>query len=80
MAQRRFQIPVIPERDLTQPVNDLLALVEQLMVENNRLTEMVQQLRDEIAILKNEKTKPKIKPSNLDRDEGKNGDTNPCIG
>ena len=74
MAQRQIKIPVIPEANLTQPVNDLLALVEQLMVENNRLKEVVQQLRDEIAVLKKEKSKPKIKPSNLDRDAGKNDD------
>lgn len=54
------RIPKIPEEDITPLVSDLLAIL-QLQAEE------IQQLKDEIARLKGQKPKPKIKPSNLEK-------------
>ena len=44
----------------------LLVLIEQLFQENSRQAEVIQQLRDEIAVLKGEKAKPKFKASGME--------------
>jgi hypothetical protein len=54
------QIPDIPEDQRTPAVIALLETV-------NLLREMVLALRDEVAILKGEKGRPKIRPSKLDK-------------
>ena len=67
------QLPDIPEAERTSLVGYLLGLAEA----NQRQAELIQQLRDEIAILKGEKGRPKFKPSGMmersvpDADEGK---------
>ena len=53
---------------------ELSPKVQQLMEVLRYQTEMIQALRDEIAILKGNKPKPKIKPSDLNRKERKSGD------
>lgn len=53
------QIPVIPESEQTPLVQRLLEIIHQQ-------AELLQQLRDEIAILKGLKPKPKIAPSQLE--------------
>ena len=64
------RIPKIPEEEITPLVSDLLAVL-QLQAEE------IQQLKDEIARLKGQKPKPKIKPSNLEKktEEKKNKKT-----
>lgn len=63
------KIPNIPEQDRSPEVVQLLEIMHYQM-------EMIQKLRDEIAILKGNKTKPKIKPSGMEKgdkkDRGKN--------
>jgi hypothetical protein len=59
-------LPSIPEAARSPLVEQLLALIEHLLQENQRQAELVQQLRDEIAVLKGEKGKPKFKPSGMD--------------
>lgn len=54
------RIPKIPEEQITPLVADLLAIL-QLQAEE------IQLLKDEIARLKGQKPKPKIKPSNLEK-------------
>jgi hypothetical protein len=49
-------------------------LVEQLLEENRRQAEQIQQLRDEIAVLKGQKAKPKFKPSGMDTKSEPSGD------
>ena len=51
--------PAIPDEERTPLVVDLLEIIQLLQ-------EQVQALRDEIARLKGEKPKPKIKPSKLE--------------
>lgn len=56
-------------------VEQLLALVEQLLQETLGQAELIQQLRDEIAALKGEKGKPKFKPSGMDPQTEPTGET-----
>jgi hypothetical protein len=60
------KIPQIPEDQRTPLVTSLLEII-QLLVESN------QALKDEIAILKGEKPRPRIKPSKLEK-KSKNKD------
>ncbi len=66
------KIPAIPNDQLTPIVTDLLEI---LYLQN----EVIQQLKDENAILKGHKPKPDIKPSKLNKPEtedSKNNDEN----
>jgi hypothetical protein len=56
------QIPNIPEEEITPAVTQLLELIRILAEEN-------QALKDEIARLKGQKTRPVLKPSNLGKEE-----------
>jgi hypothetical protein len=53
------QVPVIPEGELTPLVQRLLEIIQQQ-------AELLQQMRDEIAVLKGLKPKPKVAPSPLE--------------
>jgi hypothetical protein len=68
-------LPNIPEGERSPLVEQLLGLVEHLLQENLRQAEVIQQLRDEIAVLKGEKGKPKFKPSGMDTQTNPAGDT-----
>jgi hypothetical protein len=59
----RLKIPKIPEEERTPLV---VALLEIIRFQQ----EQIQELRDEIARLKGQKPKPKIKPSTLEEDSG----------
>ncbi|BCU07176.1 IS66 family transposase [Allochromatium tepidum] len=61
-----IQLPDIPEAERTPLVEQLLSLIEALMEANQRQAEQIQQLRDEIAILKGEKARPVFKPSGME--------------
>ena len=63
----KLHLPDIPETARTPLVDELLGVIEQLVQQSNRQTETIQQLRDEIAILKGEKAKPVFKPSGMDQ-------------
>jgi len=54
------QLPLISDEEITPTISLLLEIIQQQ-------TEKIQILKDEIAILKGQKPKPKIKPSNLDK-------------
>jgi len=58
------RIPKIPEDQITPLVAELLELIHLQMAE-------IQLLKDEIARLKNQKPRPKIRPSTLERTSNK---------
>ncbi len=64
----RKQLPNIPAAESTALVEQLLVQVEHLLEETCRQREIIQQLRDEIAVLKGQKAKPKFKASGMDRE------------
>jgi len=59
------KIPDIPEHERTPIVVQLLEVI-------HYQKEMIQSLRDEIAVLKGDKPKPKIKPSGMEKGDKKN--------
>ena len=74
----RKQLPSIAEAQRTPLVEQLLEQIEELLEENRRQAERIQQLRDEIAILKGQKAKPKFKPSGMDRETERGGEVDGC--
>ncbi len=67
-------LPDIPEQEQTAVVKVLLGIIEELVVKNQKQEEEIQQLKDEVAILKGEKKRPTFKPSKLDKKTGKDDD------
>lgn len=59
------QLPSIADADRNALVAQLLGQIEHLLEENRRQSEIIQQMRDEIAVLKGQKAKPKFKPSGM---------------
>lgn len=62
-----FQIPQIPEAEKTPIVSELLRMIEQQSTIIQQQAELIQLLKDEIARLKGQKPKPKIRPSQLEK-------------
>jgi hypothetical protein len=71
----RKQLPSIAEAQRTPLVDQLLEQIEELLEENRRQAERIQQLRDEIAVLKGQKAKPRFKPSGMETQTEAGGDT-----
>jgi len=71
MNALKLQIPEIPEEERTPAVLHLLEFGEQLLALAQQQAEIIQELRDEIARLKGQKPKPKIRPSQLEKDKKK---------
>jgi len=74
-ANQRIKVPIIPDipdeqrSPIVDKLIDICSLQQQLILS---LQEQVQILRDEIARLKNQTPKPKIKPSSLENRPDKN--------
>lgn len=68
----KVNLPNISEDERSPLIDTLLGLLEELVQENAHQAETIQQLRDEIAILKGEKAKPKFKPSGMNEKAGNN--------
>ena len=66
MKVAKIQIPEIPEEEKTPLILQLLGIIEQMSVSNLLQAEEIQLLKDEIARLKGQKPKPKIRPSTLE--------------
>jgi hypothetical protein len=62
----KMELPEIRPEERTPLVESLLAIIQQLLDRVQQLEETNQQLRDEIAILKGQKPRPKISPSLLE--------------
>jgi hypothetical protein len=67
MRVPKIQIPKIAEEENTPIISQLLEITEQQSVTIKLQAEEIQQLKDEIARLKGQKPKPKIRPSTLDK-------------
>lgn len=67
MTSKTPKIPDIPEQERTPVVVQLLEVMHYQM-------EIIQSLRDEIAVLKGNKPKPNIKPSGMEKGNRKNRD------
>jgi hypothetical protein len=69
------EIPPISVQEATPLVKALVQIIYGLQEQNQNQANSIQQLRDEIAVLKGEKTKPKFKSSKMDentnKDDGK---------
>ena len=72
MRLPKIEIPKIPEEEKTPVILQLLEIIEQISVANLLQAEEIQLLKDEIARLKGQKPKPKIRPSKLENDRKKN--------
>ena len=62
----KMELPDIPADERTPLVESLLAIIRVLQDHSQQLETTVQELRDEIAILKGQKPRPDIKPSRLE--------------
>src|SRR3954469_17749202 len=67
MANGLPPLPEVPADQRTPLVEALLAVIYAQQDRIAKLEETVQQLRDEIAILKGQKPRPKIAPSQLEQ-------------
>lgn len=72
------EIPPIADTEATPLVKSLLAIIHRLLEKNQNLTTNLQLLRDEIAILKGEKAKPKFKPSKMEESTNKDDCKEEC--
>ncbi len=62
----KIELPPIPDEQRTPLLTQLLAIIDQLVQRVRELEEACQQARDENAVLKGQKPKPKIAPSTLE--------------
>ena len=62
----KIELPPIPDEQRTPLITQLLAMIDQLVQRVRELEEAYQQARDENAVLKGQKPKPKIAPSTLE--------------
>lgn len=65
----KINFPNIPEQDRSPVINMLLKVREHQQLTIEKLESEVSNLKDEIKRLKKHKEKPKIKPSNMDKDD-----------
>jgi hypothetical protein len=72
---KKFVAPPISPEDETPLVKRLVEIIEGLREANQRQAEAMQQMRDEIAVLKGEKARPTFKSSKMDErtDKAKEG-------
>jgi hypothetical protein len=62
----KINLPPIPDAERTPLVEALLGIIDAQQQHIQQLEETVGKLRDEVALLKGEKPRPKIKPSRLE--------------
>ena len=74
-AMKILEIPKVDEADVLPrgrlSVKVLVGFTEEVVQSHYRLQELIQYLRDEVAVLKGEKIRPEFKPSRMNEDAGK---------
>jgi hypothetical protein len=68
------QLPIVADVQRTPLVEQLLEQIAHLLEVNQEQSERIQQLRDEIAVLKGQKAKPTFKPSGMETETEPSGD------
>ena len=71
-----IKLPELAKAELTPAVVKLLEMVQELAQRVQLQEEEIGRLKDEIAVLKKQKKRPKIKPSKMDDDTGGGGTGN----
>ncbi len=66
-----IRVPEIAEDKQTPLVRGLLGIIEELVGKVRSQEELIGQLKDEIAVLKGEKARPRFKPSGMEEKAGK---------
>lgn len=66
LGSMKIELPEVRVEERTPLVESLLAILRQLLDRVQQLEQTVQQLRDENAVLKGQKPRPKISPSRLE--------------
>jgi hypothetical protein len=64
------RVPEIPEAEQTPLVRGLVGIIEEQAEQLRRQEELIGQLKDEIAVLKGEKKRPRFKPSGMEEKAG----------
>lgn len=64
------RVPEIPEAEQTPLVRGLMGIIEEQAEQLRRQEELIGQLRDEIAVLKGEKQRPRFKASGMEEKAG----------
>ena len=70
-VMKKVSLPYVPAADQTATVRKLLEWGEERIETIHHLQEQVLHLKDEVAVLKGEKKRPKFKPSRMNEDAGK---------
>jgi hypothetical protein len=70
-----IELPALREEDLTPVTERLLVILQQLQEQVLHQQEIIRHLKDEIAVLKKQSKRPKIKPSNLDKNTNQQNNT-----
>jgi hypothetical protein len=71
-----IKLPELSKAELTPAVVGLLEMAQELAQRVHLQEEEIGRLKDEIAVLKKQKRRPKIKPSKMDDDTGGGGPGN----
>jgi len=69
-----IELPELREEDLTPVTQRLLEILQQLQEKVLHQDEIIRQLKDEIAVLRKQSKRPRIKPSNLDKNTAQRKD------
>lgn len=65
----KYKIPQFSTEDQTPQVKQLLSIIEQQQIMLNQLAEEIEALKEEIKRLKGHKGRPKIRPSQMDKNQ-----------
>ncbi len=65
-----IKLPEISQQERTPVVETLLEIIQQLVDKVRYQEELIVQLKEEIAVLKKQNTRPRLRPSKMDKEAG----------